>query len=334
MRRLTGAAGATPAARARRGFTLVEVLIVMVLFGIVGGVITRVIMRQQRFYHGVNQIMGTRTQLRQATSVLPVELRTISSSGGDVLSIADSAVEVRLHIASGIVCQMVGGNDIVLPPVNLASGATLTAMNQQPQLGDLLFVYNDSSRVGTFDDRWQPLDVSAVTTSSGHCLGPMFAGAADLGKSRVVIRVTSTAPNDLMTGGPISRYVPIGAPVRVLRRVRYSLFQDTDGLWYLGFAEWNPSTSNYPAATAVAGPYDTYASGTGAASGIGFRYYDVDGTEITSGASAATIATIARVDLRIRGRTIGRVRADGLQGGAQQQYRDSLAMTVMFRNRR
>jgi hypothetical protein len=64
-----------------------------------------------------------------------------------------------------------------------------------------------------------------------------------------------------------------------------------------------------------------------------FRYYDVDGNEIASGADSTNRTKIARVDLIVRARTSANVRAAGIQGGANQQYKDSLAVSVMLRNR-
>jgi hypothetical protein len=79
----------------------------------------------------------------------------------------------------------------------------------------------------------------------------------------------------------------------------------------------------------VSGPYDPY----GSASGFGFRYYDVDGAEIASGANATDRARIARIDLTARARTESNVRTDGIQNGLSQQYRDSATVSVMLRNR-
>src|SRR5678815_3514229 len=70
--------------RVRRGLSLVEIMVALVLLGIVSGVVMRVVQRQQRFYQGVNQIVVQRSQLRQATSVLPIDLRSMSSVGNDI----------------------------------------------------------------------------------------------------------------------------------------------------------------------------------------------------------------------------------------------------------
>jgi hypothetical protein len=145
--------------------------------------------------------------------------------------------------------------------------------------------------------------------------------------------LSSTGPNDPVTGGPVSQYIGVGAPVRIMKQVRYKLYQAADGKWYLGYSDFDVTTLKYDDLTPVSGPYEAYASGTGSATGLGFRYYDVDGNEITSGASATDRAKIARVDLIARARTATNVRAAGIQGGVDQQYRDSLAVSVMLRNR-
>src|SRR5262245_946155 len=95
--------------RVRRGMTLVEILVALVLLGIVSGVVMRVVMRQQRFYQGVNQIMTQRSQLRQATSVLPIDLRSLSSVGNDILVASDSSIWFNVTVGTGAVCELVGG---------------------------------------------------------------------------------------------------------------------------------------------------------------------------------------------------------------------------------
>ena len=314
----------------RRGMTLIEIMISLVLLGIVGGVVMRVIMRQQRFYQGVNQIMTQRGQLRQATSVLPIDLRSLSSVGDDILAATDSSMEFMVNIGTGIVCEVVSGTQVALPPETLASGQMLTSFYGygDPPKGAMVYMYNDSSVVGNEEDRWQQFTLVDVHHDAGRCL-TSFASIADAGKQRPILEVSSTEPNDALTGGPISRYINVGAPVRVMKRIRYALYQASDGKWYLGFSTYDTSTSTYGSLSPVSGPYDPY----GTASGLGFRYYDVDGNEIASGAAASEREKIARVDLIARARTSANVRAAGIQNGANQQYRDSLAVSVMLRNR-
>ena len=328
----------------RRGMTLVEIMIALVLLGIVSGVIMRVVTRQQRFYQGVNQIMTQRGQLRQGITVLPVDLRSLSSIGDDLIAVSDSAIEFDMNIGMGVVCAVGSGSTIWLPPRASASGATLFTTapgikledDAQVARGVTVYVYNDSSTTGNFDDRWQKFAMSAALDSStAQCTSlSSFASAADAGKYRYKLTLAdTTGASDAATAGPISRYIGVGAPVRIMKRVRYKLYQESDAKWYLGYSDFSKAANAYDALTPVSGPYDSYATGSGSAPGFRFRYFDVDGVEIASGASQAERRRIARVDIIARARTTGNVRAAGIQAGASQQYRDSLAVSVMVRTR-
>jgi hypothetical protein len=103
----------------------------------------------------------------------------------------------------------------------------------------------------------------------------------------------------------LSQYVGVGAPVRIVKQARYKLFQASDGKWYLGYSDYNASTSDFDPLSPVSGPYDAYSTSS-SGTGIGFRYYDVDGNEIASGANATNRAKIARVDFIARARTSDR----------------------------
>ena len=324
------------AVRARRGgMTLIEIMISLVLVGIISGVIMRVIERQQRFYNGVNQIMGQRGQLRQATSVLPIDLRSLSSVGNDILAVTDSSIDFRVNVGSGVVCEkLVGGKEVVLPPLDLDNGQTLTTWfgGSAPPSGSTVWIYNDSSQAGNEEDIWQKLTLKDVHLDSSKCLTSVgFGSAADLGKNRITLELTSTEPNDPVTGGPVSQYIRVGAPVRITKRVRYALVKRADGKSYLAFADYDKDAADFKDFDLVSGPYDPRTSTS--ATGLGFRYYDVDGVEIAPNADDANRARIARIDLIARART-GVVRAAGIQNGVARQYQDSLAATVMLRNRR
>ena len=316
--------------------TLIEIMISLVLLGIVSGVIMRVVMRQQRFYQGVNQIMLQRGQLRQATAVVPVDLRSLSSVGNDILVATDSSMEFMVNVGTGVVCSVVNSAQVALPPPVLANDQTITSWfgygepnPSSDPVAYTVYIYNDSVTLGNEDDVWKKYTLSGLHHDASRCLAT-YTGIGDVGKLRPILELTDPAGfTDPVTGGPLSQYIGVGAPVRVLKQVRYALYQASDGLWYLGFSQLLSATSTYSALSPVSGPYDPY----GSASGLGFRYYDVDGAEIASGANATDRARIARIDLIARARTASNVRTAGIQNGATQQYRDSLAVSVMLRNR-
>ena len=333
--------------RNRRGMTLIEIMISLVLIGIVGGVVMRVVMRQQRFYQGVNQIMTQRSQLRQGTSVLPMDLRSVSSVGGDILTASDASVEFDVNIGTGVVCAALpGGTKVALPPATLTSGAVLTTFYGYGDTGPdaatiargvSVYIYNDSTVAGNADDTWKKFDLVAMEADAAQCLFAFLptVSVADAGKPRPILTLSDPeGKSDAVTGGPLSRYINPGATVRLVKRVRYQLYKETtDNKWYLGFSEYDKSKGSYETATPVSGPYDAYSNTAGIGSGLGFRYYDVNDTEIASGAAAADLARIARIDLVARARTSANVRTAGIQNGVSKQYRDSLAVSVMIRNR-
>ena len=326
--------------RVRRGLSLVEIMVALVLTGIVAGVIMRVIQRQQRFYQGVNQIVVQRSQLRQATSVLPIDLRAMSSVGNDIALATDSSIWFNVTVGTGAVCEISGNAAVAMPPEILFSGQSITSWygygrpdpKNKPKSAYTVYIYNDSSSLGNQDDVWSPFVLADVTVDKTKCVGPPTR-IEDVGKDRPVLTLKNLSgiPNDPVTGGPLSQYIGVGAPVRIVKQARYKLFQASDGKWYLGYSDYNATTSDFDPLSPVSGPYDAYSSGAG--TGVGFRYYDVDGNEIASGADAANRAKIARVDLIARARTSSNVKAAGFQNGANQQYKDSLAVSVMLRNR-
>jgi prepilin-type N-terminal cleavage/methylation domain-containing protein len=326
----------------RRGMTLVEIMVSLVLLGIVSGVIMRVIFRQQRFYQGVNQIMMQRSQLRQATAVLPVDLRSLSSVGDDILAARDSSIEFQVNVGTGVVCEVVDNkNQVAMPPDTLATttGQDITSWYGTtapvPKTDDIAYsayVYDDSVTLGNEDDYWKKYNLVDIHYDASKCVST-YTTIGDVGKMRPILEVADPDGKiDPVNGGALSQYIGVGAPVRIVRRVKYSLYKEpADGKWYLGFARFLKSTGAYEAPSPVSGPYDPYAS---SASGVRFRYYDVDGNEIPSDADQTTREKIARVDLVVRARTSANVRAAGFQNGANQQYKDSLAVSVMLRNRR
>lgn len=314
--------------------TLVEVLVALVLLGVIGGVVMRVVLRQQQFYQGANQIMSTRSQLRQATSVLPIDLRNLSSVGDDILAVTDSSIDLRVNVGTGIVCQVIDGSHVALPPRELDSKQTLTSWVGGKVPDDdgsvVVHIYNDSSITGNEDDYWQRFRLRDVDSSTAVCPGPAFTTVLDLGKYRPILELSSTDPPDPVTGGPISQYIRVGSAVRLTKLVRYMLYKKPDGKSYLGYSEFDRALGKFKQLDPVSGPYDPRAGGE---SGVSFRYYDVDGNEILPDADDDERARIARIDLIVRGRTSSEVKVDGMQNGARQQYRDSLAVSVMLRNR-
>ena len=96
----------TPMRRGPRGFTLTEMLFVLVVFGLVAAATMRIIVRQEKFYASTTDLIAMRNTLRDVSEALPSDLRGISSVGGDIYAMSDSAIDFRLATGISVVCSV------------------------------------------------------------------------------------------------------------------------------------------------------------------------------------------------------------------------------------
>jgi len=305
----------------RAGFTLIELLISMVLTSLVAGAIVQLLLRQQRFYNSTGDLINTRQQIRQAAAMLPADLRGISSVGGDISVMSDSALEFRSVFGSSVVCANTLGKLSTVPRV-LSKGSTMTSWSRLPVVGDSLLVYNDSSSFAATDDAWTKHQITAVTSVTGNVANgcPSASGLTQAGD------LTANNPSYQLTLSPAaSSKVLVGSAIRFFRRVRYRMYKDTDNQWYLGFYDCLPG--RLPAACnptqSIAGPFQPYAAG--ATSGVQFAYYD------STGAVTANPFQVARISLIVRGQAGSLL---NLSGAGATVFRDSLRIEIGLRNRR
>jgi prepilin-type N-terminal cleavage/methylation domain-containing protein len=325
----------TQALRRRSGFSLVELLVVMTLLSVIGTAITALLVRQQRFHTAVISVTESRARMRDISTILPTDMRGVSSVGNDFLEIGLTALQFRAFVGTTIFCNASARAPstsavVEIPPRQLTSGSVLSAWINDPQAGDVVFLYDDGTEIGNADDRWRAHVITAVDTSSGAAWCPQFtANDAAIGQR---LRFTvSPAPRTT---------VKLGAPIRIAREVRYSIYQASDDLWYVGYQQCTPDdTEGVPGdcedAEVLAGPVlpATTSAGT---SGLFFLYYNQRDQPVTS-VSYVTNAdgelvptdTIARIEIGIR------TSSAGLHAGttAHTTATDSLMFTIGIRNR-
>jgi prepilin-type N-terminal cleavage/methylation domain-containing protein len=109
---------------ARRGFTLTELLVGMLIMGIVGVAITKLFVSQSRFYDLQAQLRRARFVSRTAINAALSDLRMTEGTGG-VAAASPTSLTVRVPYALGVVCA----NDamqttVALFPVDSTTYAT------------------------------------------------------------------------------------------------------------------------------------------------------------------------------------------------------------------
>jgi prepilin-type N-terminal cleavage/methylation domain-containing protein len=318
-----------PQSRARSGFTLIELMIVVSLLGLIGAMLTTILVRQQRFHRAVTNLTDSRARMRDISTIMPTDLRSISTAGKDLLAISDTSMQFRAFIGASVMCRFASATVVELPPKTLASGTVLTAWINPPAPNDIAYVYDEGGEAGNVDDTWQPFTITdtASSTNSAWCpttTTPAYTAAADNNARRYQLTL-SAAPSALQVG--------TGAPMRFAREVRYSIYQASDNQWYVGFQRCTPNaTYGLVGACGVrevlAGPVLAGAADT-LTSGLFFVYKNKAGTRIT--ALAAT-DTIASVGIGIRTSSESLMKATTKSGGSMASG-DSLRFTIGFRNR-
>ena len=301
----------TPISRAsRRGVTLAELLVVLVIMGIVGGVIMRVIVRQQRFYASAAEISSTRGDLRDMATLLPTDLRAISSPGGDIYTMTDSSIDFRLPVGVSAICQLGAGlTSVVLPPSTLASKSGVTSWITAPVSGDSVLIYDEGASTATTDDVWRPYRITAAPTTASCPTATGFTATAAEAAAGVSLTISSALPAT----------TPQGSSMVFFRRAHYALFTTTTGQVMLGYFDCPAGTCS--TMTPVAGPFLPYSATT---SGVKFAYYD------STGVVTAVPTSVARIDVIVRAKTAAPV---SLTDGSRSYLTDSLAFTVSLRNR-
>ena len=309
---LTIGAAQSPRRRVRAGFTLVEMLVVMVLLTIVGGSLMGLLAKQQRFYQGTSDLGDLRSQLRQAEAVISNDLRGMSTVGADITAMSDSSIDFWYTIGSSISCAAPGtGQTLFLPPATLTN-KTLTTWIQTPAAGDDVYVFDEGSSASTsLDDRWRGYPVTSVDSSTSACPASPYGDAT---KYSYTVQIAQ----------PASQYILAGAAMRFVRPAHYSLYQSSgDSLWYLGYT--CPSCNTGNTILPVAGPFRPYSdASTPDTSGIRITYFDSTGT------ATADPKSVARISIVLRGQTRGYLNVTGLKRGV---YMDSVRMDIAIRNR-
>lgn len=282
---------------ARRGLTLAELLIAMTVGGVVLAIVASLSIREQRLFSEIAERNALRAQLRDAASVLPMDLRALWPAGADIRDARDTSIEFRATLGVGVVCDTVGGRLTLAP--SLGGVATLAAFQTPPDSGDTAWVLST-----TADDSWNPRRVVGQATVAGAACatpGPVLADSAR-SRSRIALVVDSV------------RGISVGSPVRVTRLLRYSLYRASDGGWYLGQKQFNAALARFDAIQPVAGPFLSAAQ-----RGMAFVYFDSAFNQLSVPVGA--LSSIAMIRLELRGETPGKRRDSAIVGVAMRNRR-------------
>ena len=291
--------------RGRRGFTMIELLVALVLLGLVSAALYRVLVNNQRLYMAQTQRIDLAQNIRAAASILPAEFRELDASEGDITAMSATSISMRAMRWLGFACNtpVLGGalNGVSLIVRGGAPGLPLFfGARGIDNSKDSLLIYYDGNVNSRNDDFWATASITAAP--NGQNCNDGTAG------QRLVLNV-----NLLGLGPNVVGAIPLGAPVRGFERVVYQLYQPAgDTSWYVGFQPAGQTMQP------LIGPV--------LSNGLTFQYYDVNGNV------TAVRSQVARIDVTVRARTTSSVRAGGQAAAATVV--DSIVTSVALRNNR
>jgi prepilin-type N-terminal cleavage/methylation domain-containing protein len=96
----------------RRGLTLIELLITLVVFGLLGTALARLMISNSRFVGRQEAMLEARQTARAAMHAVATELRMVSDGG--LLAASADSVQVRIPYVFGVLCR--NQTAVIMPP--------------------------------------------------------------------------------------------------------------------------------------------------------------------------------------------------------------------------
>jgi prepilin-type N-terminal cleavage/methylation domain-containing protein len=279
--------------RYRRGFTLVEILVSLVVMLIVTGAIYQMLTSNQRLSRAQAERVSLQSNVRSGALIVPTELRELNTVIGgnidqnDVLTALAGDITYRAMRGIGFVCQTPTATEI-----RLARSSYSAYRDPQPTR-DAVYIFIDGNQDVSTDDSWLPLAVTGVSTGS-------TCGGAPA--------ITLTVPTAALTA------VPIGTPVRIYEVMQLQLYVNGGKSW-LGARSVSAGEAIQP----VLGPLT-------AGNGLALQYLDVLGNPTTD------VKAIKSIRVTIRGVTDQNINLGSGSSGTQASVQDSLVTQVVLRN--
>jgi prepilin-type N-terminal cleavage/methylation domain-containing protein len=223
----------------RRGFTLVELTVALVLLGIFGTAAVRLFSAQARLTDRQRKTRSARSVSRESVNLMLSELRMVEATGG-ILVATPSAMLLRVPQAIGMVCATNG---------SWTSVSVLPSENTAP-LQPLGYAVREPSGTYLYDE-------NGLTVGNADPLECTNAGVAVVEHGRAV----TLSP-------PLPSTVASGTAIMLIQRVRYEfkasqLVAGRRGLW-----RTVSGTSSGTYSEEIAAPFDTTAT---------FRYFGLSG---------------------------------------------------------
>jgi prepilin-type N-terminal cleavage/methylation domain-containing protein len=277
----------------RRGFSLLELLIGMVIFAIIGALFTKLLTVQGRFFDKQGMSNSARNVSRGSLNRLVSDFRMIETSGG-VIAASSKSLTLRVPFAIGVVCAThpSGGTAVSMLPVDSV-------------------IYNAP---GFYGYAWR----NAVTGAYTYVENPAAHDKTMGTNTCNGVAITTLA------GGRAARITPqvvgssLGTPVFLYRRIRYEFKASTAVPGKIGLYRTIIFQGGTEQSEELVAPFSSTAR---------YRFFVVGNSSTAFDAPPGDLKLIRGIELNLDG--ISEVRASGQTENEKAPF----TTAVFFKNR-
>jgi prepilin-type N-terminal cleavage/methylation domain-containing protein len=286
----------SPARATRHGFTLIELIVALLLFALIGGAIVKTLSTGQRAYDAQVQHIDMQQNMRLGSGFLPGELRELDASDGDIQAMDSVSIRIRSMRQMGVVCTLplLGG---ALTGINTLTGVTFAVRDTLQAIryfaqGDSVLIYYEGDPAKRIDDVW--VAATLTTDPATGALTTCTDGSGRQGRlfTSSIVFDAALAPAPLNKAGTIT----VGSPIRAFQSVTYKRLK-IGSEWYVGFDSAGVASTAQP----LVGPLADSLS-------LKFTYYDSLDNKLASPYDAAARQKVARISIALALKTAAPVR--------------------------
>lgn len=282
--------------RVRRGFTIIELLVGIVLFAIVGAAFTKLLTVQGRFFDRQGMGNAARNVSRASLNRVVSDFRMIEATGG-VVAATSTSLTLRIPFAIGVMCKNAhGGTILSLLPVDSTTYANAVANN------------------GFYGYAWR----NFITGAYSYVENPATEKDGDAADCASVSITMVPNGRTVEVDPPLPAGGGLGTPVFLYNKIRYEFKASTAVPGKLGLYRTDIKPNGTETSEELVAPF---------ANTAGWKFFSVNGGSVAQVNPPANLADLRGLELHLDGIS------ENIAPGQITNEKAPFTTAVFFKNR-